>query len=138
VHAYLDVSGSTAGLLPHLLALLLRPAVSRQLRVFQFSTIVEELPVARLRQGALETTYGTDIDPVLEHLLARPRVRRALLLTDGYTGTPRRDHVQKMLRRGVRLDVVMPAESAYEDDLREIAASITTLPALYPSSRGSW
>ena len=129
-HVYVDVSGSMRELLPHLAALLLPYLASRQARVFQFSTEVVPLTLAALRAGALRTTGGTGIDCVLEHALASRRLTRALVLTDGYTGTPRADLAERIRVRGLRLSVVLPAESVWKDDLAGIATSLTTLPAL--------
>jgi hypothetical protein len=128
-HVYLDVSGSMANLLPHLLSLVLPYVTSGQADIFQFSTIVEALPKSRLVQGKLRTTGGTDINCVLEHVLeTKPLVRRALILTDGYTGAPMVEFAQRIGDDNLRVHVVLPAESAYDADLREIAASVVVLP----------
>ncbi|MBI5670829.1 MAG: VWA domain-containing protein [Chloroflexi bacterium] len=131
-HLYLDVSGSMADILPHLLGLVLPYVARGQVDVFQFSTIVEPLPFARLQNGYLQTTGGTDINCVLEHALAvEPMIHRALLLTDGATGTPNDDLAARCRDQQLHLYVVLPAESPWEDDLRDIAAFMTTLPPLW-------
>ncbi len=127
---YLDVSGSMGALLPHLVGLLAPYVAAGQARVMQFSTEVSPLPPAELRRGTLTTTGGTDIDPVLRHALADRSVRRALLLTDGYTGAPGAELAAAVKARGLRFHVVLPAESAWRDDLAGIAASMTVLPPL--------
>lgn len=129
-HVYIDVSGSMQQLLPQLAALLLPYVASRQAELFQFSTAVVPLTLAALRAGALRTTGGTGIDCVLEHALGNRRLTRALVLTDGYTGTPRADLAEQIRARGLRLSVVLPAESAWTKDLAGIATSLTTLPSL--------
>lgn len=131
-HLYLDVSGSMADILPHLLGLVLPYVAKGQVDVFQFSTIVEPLPFAQIQQGYLQTTGGTDINCVLEHALAvEPLIHKALLLTDGATGTPNDDLAARLRDQGLHLYVVLPAESPWEDDLRDIAAFMTTLPPLW-------
>ncbi len=132
-HVYLDVSGSMGSLLPYLLGLLLPYAVGGTAKIFQFSTCVEELPLEKLRRSKLTTTLGTDINPVLEHILADARVRRALLLTDGYTGRPRHDLANKVQEKGVRIHVVLPGESCWKEDLERVASTLTVLPPLYAS-----
>jgi hypothetical protein len=128
-HVYLDVSGSMVELLPHLLGLILPYVASGQADIFQFSTLVEHLSLAQLRQGQLQSTGGTDINCVLEHLLrTTSAVRRALVLTDGYTGAPAADLADGVRERNLRLYAVLPAEAAWQEDLRSIATSITILP----------
>src|SRR5690606_11291404 len=48
-HVYLDVSGSMTHILPHLLGLILPFVRSGQSEVFQFSTIVEPMPIDELK-----------------------------------------------------------------------------------------
>lgn len=130
-HVYLDVSGSMSALLPHLSGLLL-PYVQRgEARVFQFSTEVEPLPLAELRRGKLKTTYGTDIRCVFEHALATPRLKRLLILTDGYTGPPSDDQRLAIAERRLAIHVVLPAESAWRRDLETVARTITVLSPLH-------
>jgi hypothetical protein len=134
-HVYLDVSGSMTELIPYLTSLLLPYAAAGRARVFQFSTQVEPLPLESLRRGDVKTTGGTDIECVLDHILAEPRLRRVLLLTDGYTGQPRPDQAELLLGRKVRLHVVLPSESAWTSDLAGIATSTTELPPLRPQGQ---
>jgi hypothetical protein len=128
-YIYLDVSGSMNQLLPHLLGLLV-PYVQRgQASVFQFSTVVEPLPLDQLKRGHLKTTQGTDINAVLTHALAAvPPCKRILILTDGYTGKPHPENMRKMRERGIRIYAVMPGESAHQADLQDATRSITVLP----------
>lgn len=106
---YLDVSGSMAGLLEHLLDLLATPARQGLITVRQFSTEVEPISIADLVSGRLSTTDGTDIDCVLEDLGQRNE-RRAVIVTDGYVGTPSPALLKPLLERGVRLHTVLPAD----------------------------
>jgi hypothetical protein len=128
-YVYLDVSGSMNQLLPHLLGLLVPYVTRGQALVFQFSTVVEPLPLDQLKRGHLKTTQGTDINAVLTHALAaQPPCKRLLILTDGYTGKPHPDNLRKLRERNIRLYAVMPGESAHQDDLQDVARSITVLP----------
>jgi hypothetical protein len=131
-HVYLDVSGSMAEVLPHLLGLILPYALAGQADIFQFSTIVQPLPPNLLQRGRLQTTGGTNINCVLEHVLAvKPVVTRALVLTDGATGKPIGELAEQIQEHNLRIYVVLPAESPCEDDLRDIAAFMTILPPLW-------
>ncbi len=129
-HVYLDVSGSMAALLPRLVGLLRPHALAGRAKVFQFSTTVWPLPAAQLRRGEIRTTGGTAIDPVLQHAVDAPRVRRILVLTDGVTGDPHRRLAKKVRARRIKVHVVLPAESAHRRHLEGIAASVTVLPGV--------
>lgn len=130
-HVYLDVSGSMVNVLPHLLGLILPYVAHEQVDVFQFSTQVEALNLSQLQLGKLRTTSGTNINCVLKHLFARkPVVQRVLILTDGATGKPTRLFVDQARDQNTQIYVVLPAESAHQEDLRTIATSMTILPPL--------
>jgi hypothetical protein len=55
--------------------------------VHLFSTKIADITLAELRGGVCKSTGGTAIACVAEHMDAN-RVRRALLVTDGYVGIP--------------------------------------------------
>lgn len=127
---YLDTSGSMFDLLEPLLGLL-APYVRRgRARLWQFSTEVAPLSPADMMSGRLSTTGGTDIDCVLEHVVAHPRTRRVLVVTDGYTGEGRADLAARLAGSGQQIHVVLPGEAAWTQDLAGIAASMTVLPAI--------
>lgn len=130
VRVYLDVSGSMAAVIPYLCDLLVPHVRRREIEVLQFSTVVRPLAPADLRAGRLETTFGTDGSCVWRDLLAHRGVRRALVLTDGLVGRPDTSLTQALQARGVRIHVVLPAESAWRFHVQNIAASITVLPPL--------
>lgn len=117
-------------LLPQLLGLLVPYVRAGRARVFQFSTVVEPLPLASLRSGEVTTTFGTSIECVLEHMLETRRLLRALVLTDGYTGAADRGLRQRLAARCLALHVVLPAEFHFRGDLEPIARTITVLPPL--------
>ncbi len=137
-HIYLDVSGSMNNLLPHLFGLLIPYAVRGDAIIYQFSNKVESVPLDQLRKGQVRSTMGTDINCVVRHLLeTKPFTHKALVLTDGYTGRPHPEYVRELKARGIRIHVVMPAESANRADLEEIARSFTILPR-YTAAPSPW
>ena len=98
-HLYVDVSGSMQEELPALLSLLLSPVARGAARAFQFSgPSSNPCPSSSCAAGD-SRPQGTSIDCVLEHLLARPLIRRALVLTDGYVGEPEESRPRPSRRR---------------------------------------
>lgn len=85
VHIYVDVSGSMEGIKGALYGAVLDCEALVHPQVHLFSTQVAEVTPAQLRAGMCKSTGGTDIRCVTRHM-ARHRVRRAVLLTDGYVG----------------------------------------------------
>jgi hypothetical protein len=93
--------------------------------------MVDQLSLESLRNGIVNTTGGTQIYCVLQHMLEhKDTLRRAIILTDGYTGRPYFDHERQLKENGTKVHVVLPGESPYETDLQSIATSITVLPRL--------
>jgi Ca-activated chloride channel family protein len=134
----LDVSGSMIQLIPHLLGLILPYVNTGQVDVFQFSTYVEHMPPEELRKAKLRTSGGTDINCVLIHALdSKPRLHRALIVTDGYTGVPHPELASRTLEQNLRIYVVLPAESASVAQLRGLATAIIILPPI-SKSRSPW
>lgn len=137
-HVYLDVSGSMMDMLPHLLGLLLPYVQNHQADVFQFSNYVEPMPLEDLRRGKLRSSGGTDINCVLTHALdATPRLRRALVLTDGYTGYPHPKLVSRVHEQNLRIYAVLPAEMALRHQIAGISVQIIILPPL-SHTRSPW
>jgi hypothetical protein len=81
---YLDVSGSMEADLEKLLSVLIQFRNFISFPVWSFS---DEVRPAEFKNGKLcyETSYGTNIYPVLEHY-AKHRFKKALIVTDGYFG----------------------------------------------------
>ncbi len=124
---YLDVSGSMAGLLPHLVDLLVPPVRQGLVVVRQFSTQVSELPLADLASGNLATTGGTDIACVLADAIELP-FRRVLLLTDGQVGAPGQAWVSRFKNRGIEVFAAVPVNGSTSD--LDGFAHVTRLPGL--------
>ena len=102
VHLYLDVSGSMEGLREALYGAALDCRAWLHPVVHLFSTQVEEVTLAELAAGVCRSTGGTDLRCVTAHL-RRHRVRRAVLITDGYVGEPAGADAQVL--RAARLGV---------------------------------
>jgi len=85
VHVYVDVSGSMEGIKGPLYGAVLDCQALVHPKVHLFSTQVAEVTPAQMRAGVCRSTGGTDIQCVTRHM-ARHKVRRAVVLTDGYVG----------------------------------------------------
>jgi hypothetical protein len=128
---YLDVSGSMTELIGPLHAAL--ASLHRLLapHVLAFSSDVEPVRMVDFKAGALRTTFGTDIAPVLQHALtqrAGRTPRRALVLTDGYFAAPDRQLVARLRHEHVELHVGVIGNGPLPD--WNWAASATRLPHL--------
>jgi hypothetical protein len=88
VHLYIDVSGSVFDFISSFYMAALRCRELVQPQVHLFSTSVAETGWQDLLLGEVKSTWGTDINCVLEHM-RHHRVRRAVILTDGAVGHPR-------------------------------------------------
>ncbi len=87
VHVYLDVSGSVAPLVGVLAAAVRDCSELVHPVIHAFSTVVAEASMADLAAGRFATTGGTSIECVAAHARAN-HIRRAVIVTDGYVGTP--------------------------------------------------
>jgi hypothetical protein len=117
VHVYLDVSGSMSTVLGALYAAIVDCAELVHPSVHLFSTKVVDISLADLRRGRCHTTGGTSLACVVEHLAAH-RVRRALLLTDGWVGRPEGEHREILAR--TRLAVAYAGVSTRPSDLEDV------------------
>jgi len=118
VHIYVDVSGSMAGVLKALYGAILDSADLVEPVVHLFSTKIADVTLKELRVGKCSSTYGTDIGCVADHI-AHHRVRRAVLITDGYVGTPRGEHHDILAK--ARIAVAYLGSTVHEGDLAAIA-----------------
>ena len=131
-HVYLDISGSMTACLPVLGAALWKPHRNGEVRLFVFSTIVDEAhPRQPLDRQKFQNTFGTDINCVLEHLIGLPgkaTPKRVVVLTDGYTGQPRHDLAGELKARGASLFIGLIGASP-SNELRAFARHTEQLPA---------
>lgn len=105
-HVYVDVSGSMETMVGWLLGAL-EPLVRRGVcRLYAFSTVVADLSEGRRVLRDVRTTYGTNIDCVLQHLAGLRKDRcpgHAVVLTDGWFDPPAMDLLVTVEKRKVRL-----------------------------------
>ena len=118
VHVYLDVSGSMDGVKNALYGAILDCEGYVEPTVHLFSTKVADVDLAGLRAGVCKTTGGTDIACVAEHMEAN-RIRRTLIVTDGWVGRPRGQHHQTLST--AKLAVALLGNSTNASDLSEVA-----------------
>jgi hypothetical protein len=112
-HVYVDVSGSMAEELALIYGALLPLLDCLHPRIHLFSTRVEDVGPAELKRGEVASAWGTDIVCVTTHLLER-RVRRALIITDGWVGQVPDEHRVRLARRGVRVNSLVSADGDAE------------------------
>jgi hypothetical protein len=127
VHVYLDVSGSMNSVLGALYGAVLDCQALVHPQVHLFSSKVVDVTLADLRAGRCSSTGGTDIGCVAEHM-QRHRVRRAVMITDGWVGQPRGEHRQTLSR--CRLGVALLGDNANPTDLEAFARHTTKLSSL--------
>jgi hypothetical protein len=118
VHVYVDVSGSIGDMKASLYGALLECREYVHPRVHLFSTEVADVTFAQLRTGLCKSTGGTSIGCVASHM-QKNRVRRAVLLTDGYVGRPAGIH-HRTLTKTV-LGVALTPGNKCQNDLAEVA-----------------
>jgi hypothetical protein len=114
VHVYVDVSGSIGDLKAALYGALLESREYVHPSVHLFSTKVADVTFAQLRAGVCKSTGGTSIDCVAGHM-QRNKVKRAVLLTDGYVGRPAGVHLSTLAK--AVLGVALTPGNSINDDL---------------------
>ena len=87
VHVYLDVSGSMTNLIGPLYAAVIASRAFVHPIIHLFSTKIADVTLDQLRRGVCVSTGGTSIECVADHMRLH-KVRRALIITDGYVGQP--------------------------------------------------
>ena len=124
---YFDVSGSVAEQVPSVAQALLPYCRSGLCTVHVFSTVVHPASARDLAARKFSSTGGTDIDCVLKHILELPprkRPRAAVVVTDGFTGSPDAALAERFHAAGMRLFVgLVESDSGYnqESNLSSIA-----------------
>ncbi len=124
VHVYVDVSGSIGNLRGSLYGAVLdcRELVAPAIHLF--STTVVDISLSQLRNGKCESTFGTSIHCVAEHMDAK-KIKRAVLITDGYVGQPR-GAIAKTLS-AARLGVALTPNRSTKKDLQDVTDHWATL-----------
>ena len=118
VHVYLDVSASMDPALGALFGAVLDCQRWVHPKLHLFSSQVADASLADLRAGRCRSTGGTDIACVAEHM-ARHRIKRALLVTDGWVGAPRGAHLATLA--SARLGVAYLGDYLNQRDLHAVA-----------------
>lgn len=117
VHVYLDVSGSMESVLSALYGAVLDCREMVHPAVHLFSTKISDISLNELKAGKCRSTGGTDIACVAEHM-ARFKIRRAVLVTDGWVGTPEGEHKQTLLKARLGVAYLGPCN---QTDLQAVA-----------------
>lgn len=124
---YFDVSGSVSEQVPSVAQALLPYCRGGLCTVHVFSTVVHPASARDLAARKFSSTGGTDIDCVLRHILELPprkRPRAAVVVTDGFTGSPDAALAERFHAAGMRLFVgLVKSDSGcnQETDLSSIA-----------------
>jgi hypothetical protein len=126
-HLYLDVSGSMdmvlekifSGLLP--IRQLIHPIVHI------FSTEIYDYPLSKILKGHYKSTFGTDIDCVLEHIINN-NVKKPVIITDGYVGEPSQLLVSK-LPKSIKFVKVI-TEDGFENEMQLLSGPVFSLPSI--------
>lgn len=124
VHVYADVSASMGGIIGAMYAAIFDCRRWVHPQVHLFSTQVRDVTLQELRAGAVDTTGGTDIGCVAEHMAARG-VRRACIITDGCVGAPAGSRREALAR--AKLGVAWTGAYAWRKDLEDVADWTATL-----------
>jgi hypothetical protein len=128
VHVYLDVSGSMSGVVKALYEALTTLLDHVAPAIHLFSTAVSDISHDQLKKGVLDTTGGTSIDVVTSHIL-KTKVKKALIVTDGWVGSIPSSHAEKLNKARVKVHGVItnPGEATF---LTPIHGRAWQLPAL--------
>lgn len=119
VPCYLDVSGSQDHVLPHLLPVVSRLKDKIGHLVFCFSTYIAETKISDLARGRINTSGGTDFNPVAAHII-KNRFKNAIILTDGQAWL--NDEFKERLRMmNVNITVGWTTSRPQFNPLRELA-----------------
>lgn len=124
VHVYLDVSGSMDSVKGALCGAILDCKEFVDPTVHLFSTDVSDISLEEVRQGIVRSTGGTDIDCVADHL-AKHRIRRACMVTDGWVGSTAGYHLETLTR--TKLAVAYLGDGLNTDDLVQVANHVAHL-----------
>jgi hypothetical protein len=86
-------------------------------RVHLFSTKIADVTAGQMRSGTCLSTGGTEIACVAEHMRDH-RIRRAVLVTDGYVGHP--GGLDHETLSGATLGVALTPVNSTRDDLANV------------------
>lgn len=118
VHLYVDVSGSMSSVLGPLYRAVIDCDGLIHRTVHLFSTSVVDVGIERVRRGEVQSTGGTSIECVAEHIRASG-VRRAVIVTDGFVGAPGATALATL--KACRLGVALLGPATHRADLISVA-----------------
>ena len=125
VHIYLDVSGSMNLYLDTIFSCLKPIQNWVHPKVHIFSTEVIDYPIQNILQGRYKSTYGTDINCVLEHIIEN-KINKAAIITDGYVGKPSEMLIDNLPQQFNLVKLLTP--NFYTNDIRLLPGAIHQLP----------
>ncbi|MBM4345942.1 MAG: hypothetical protein FJ100_21420 [Deltaproteobacteria bacterium] len=113
VHLYLDVSGSMREHLPAVAGAVQSVSHLVADEVHAFSTEISDVTVQNMRRGRFQSTFGTSIACVAEHMVENA-VRRAVVITDGHVGDVPEPLAETLIHRHLRMHAVLTTGSRTE------------------------
>ncbi|MCY3853322.1 MAG: hypothetical protein OXG03_07115 [Gammaproteobacteria bacterium] len=125
-HVYVDVSGSVTDVLPAIYGAVSDCRSWIHPVVHIFSTVVHDLAFQKLQSGQVDTTGGTNIACVAEHM-ATHKVSRACIITDGVMTEPESSHLETL--RQARLGIALVGDNS-RAWITEVADQMATLTSM--------
>ena len=122
---YIDVSGSMNSYIAHVSNAILSCSEYIKCPIYLFSTKIIEISIEEFRQGRYQTTNGTDIAAVAQHIFDH-KTRSALIVTDGYVGPIPLPYVESCRRANLQ---IILTEHGFRDDLTPVATELHILGA---------
>ncbi|MEN3013937.1 MAG: hypothetical protein ABDH23_04900 [Endomicrobiia bacterium] len=130
---YVDVSGSMEDYYEVLYSSF-KPFVCRGLiRVYVWSTKVKEVKNSEFFKGISYSTFGTEIECVLKHILETKKIKKALIFTDGIFLTPDNSLISKIKEKKIVLEAVITSHTKKEaslTDLKKFCRKVHILPKI--------
>jgi len=124
VHVYVDVSGSMDSVLRAIYGAVGDCRAWVHTKVHTFSTVVQDLTLNEFQSGHVETTGGTSIDCVAEHM-ATHKISRACIVTDGMVGEPEGACLETLMR--AKIGVALAGQHIDRGSLAEVADRVVEL-----------
>jgi len=126
-HLYLDVSGSMDMILEKIFSGLLPIRQLIHPIVHNFSTEIYDYPLNKIFKGQYKSTFGTDINCVLEHII-KNKVKKPVIITDGYVGEPSQLLISKLPRKIKFVKVI--TEDGFEHEMQSLSGPVFLLPSI--------
>jgi len=126
-HLYLDVSGSMDMILEKIFSGLLpiRQLIHPVAHIF--STEIYDYPLITILKGKYKSTFGTDINCVLEHIINN-NVKKPVIITDGYVGEPSQMLTSRLPKNINFVKVI--SEDGTADEMQSLSGPVFTLPSI--------